>query len=547
LQSAICHEFFGLAQHLDFHHILGSLDMAATAKQIAANRDNAQKSTGPRTLEGKARSRANAVKHGLTGEGIALPTEDADEVRRRFSGLHAEMGASGMLGDLLAHRVALSSVRLDRSARQEAKALSEKVRRAGADFDEARAAEADHLLGYIGVEPITHRRMLLRTPEGTVRLIDALFAIREELDREGTLQWDYNYTLKIEAYFGRHVSEIPYSRGQMLSKIITGDYSLVKPEDIAHLATDNAKKNWACDELVVYIDAELARLRAHHETFDHEAIALDRAEAAERAMFDPSNAAVLARRYEAAAERAFYKALHEFRAVESAAESSPVDEADDQLLEAGDSTIIPPAEQEFSEPKPLSANDLDTKLGSFGTTASGPRTGAESPETPEGADAVSTSKSAETHPARPVPIKSFGDLGRLSGVLASLIMIWLVLCGSRAGAEGADSAMAKRLYVGNLVFSTTSSDLRALFAEHGVVHSAQVQVDRESGKGRGFGFVLMPNDAEADAAIAHLDGSDYHDRRLNVNEAQAKVPPRRDDRGGPGRREGSESRSGGRS
>ena len=90
--------------------------------------------------------------------------------------------------------------------------------------------------------------------------------------------------------------------------------------------------------------------------------------------------------------------------------------------------------------------------------------------------------------------------------------------------------MAQRLYVGNLVFSVTSADLRTLFAAHGVVESAQVQVDRETGKGRGFGFVVMENENEAAEAIARLDGSEYQSRRLNVNEAQPKVPL-----GGPGR------------
>lgn len=100
--------------------------------------------------------------------------------------------------------------------------------------------------------------------------------------------------------------------------------------------------------------------------------------------------------------------------------------------------------------------------------------------------------------------------------------------------------MAKRLYVGNLPFSVTSADLRDLFAAHGTVQSAQVQVDQLTGKGRGFGFVVMEDDIEAAAAIDLLDGTDYRDRRLNVNEAQAKaplLPPRRGfDRGpGPGR------------
>ncbi len=102
--------------------------------------------------------------------------------------------------------------------------------------------------------------------------------------------------------------------------------------------------------------------------------------------------------------------------------------------------------------------------------------------------------------------------------------------------------MAKRLYVGNLIFSTTSADLRALFAPHGAVESAQVQIDRESGKCRGFGFVVMAIDAAADKAITELDGTDYHDRRLNVNEAQPKAAF------GPGRSGPRDrSRAGGRS
>ena len=85
--------------------------------------------------------------------------------------------------------------------------------------------------------------------------------------------------------------------------------------------------------------------------------------------------------------------------------------------------------------------------------------------------------------------------------------------------------MAKRLYVGNLKYSTTSEELRDLFAEFGAVESAQVQVDHETGRGRGFGFVVMADDVDADAAIDRLDGNDWRDRRLNVNEAQPRLDP----------------------
>jgi RNA recognition motif-containing protein len=87
-----------------------------------------------------------------------------------------------------------------------------------------------------------------------------------------------------------------------------------------------------------------------------------------------------------------------------------------------------------------------------------------------------------------------------------------------------DVAMAKRLYVGNLGYSVTSDELHELFEQYGQVKSAQVLIDRESGRSRGFGFVEMENHEEADAAIQNLDGNDYQNRRLTVNEARPRTP-----------------------
>jgi RNA recognition motif-containing protein len=99
------------------------------------------------------------------------------------------------------------------------------------------------------------------------------------------------------------------------------------------------------------------------------------------------------------------------------------------------------------------------------------------------------------------------------------------------------SAMAKRLYVGNLSYSITSQDLQELFEQFGSVASAQVLSDRETGRSRGFGFVEMHNDAEAETAIENLDGNDHEGRRLTVNEARPRTPgggPRGGDQGGYG-------------
>jgi RNA recognition motif-containing protein len=96
------------------------------------------------------------------------------------------------------------------------------------------------------------------------------------------------------------------------------------------------------------------------------------------------------------------------------------------------------------------------------------------------------------------------------------------------------SAMAKRLYVGNLNYSVTSEDLQELFEQFGNVTSALVLSDRETGRSRGFGFVEMDNDAEADTAIESLDGNEHEGRRLTVNEARPRTPGGGGPRGGRG-------------
>ena len=93
-------------------------------------------------------------------------------------------------------------------------------------------------------------------------------------------------------------------------------------------------------------------------------------------------------------------------------------------------------------------------------------------------------------------------------------------------------AMAKNIYVGNLVWDCTSDDLLALFQEHGAVARVQIITDRETGRSRGFGFIEMENDAEAAAAIEALNGFDFKGRPLTVNEAK----PRESSGGGRGPR-----------
>ena len=92
--------------------------------------------------------------------------------------------------------------------------------------------------------------------------------------------------------------------------------------------------------------------------------------------------------------------------------------------------------------------------------------------------------------------------------------------------------MGKKLYIGNLAYGVTDSTLAQLFEAHGTVQSAQVIMDRDTGRSKGFGFVEMGSDAEAQAAIAALNGKEMEGRSLTVNEARPR------EEGGGGQRSG---------
>jgi len=95
-----------------------------------------------------------------------------------------------------------------------------------------------------------------------------------------------------------------------------------------------------------------------------------------------------------------------------------------------------------------------------------------------------------------------------------------------------------KLYVGNLSYSTTSQSLQNLFAPHGEVRTAEVVMDRETGRSKGFGFVEMASDQAANAAISALNGKDLEGRSLTVNEARPREARPRDGGGGGGSRGG---------
>jgi cold-inducible RNA-binding protein len=84
--------------------------------------------------------------------------------------------------------------------------------------------------------------------------------------------------------------------------------------------------------------------------------------------------------------------------------------------------------------------------------------------------------------------------------------------------------MGKKLYVGNMSYDVTQADLEQMFGAHGTVESVQVIMDRATGRSKGFAFVEMSSDAEAQAAIGALDGQDSGGRAIKVNEAKPREP-----------------------
>src|SRR3954452_19502149 len=101
-----------------------------------------------------------------------------------------------------------------------------------------------------------------------------------------------------------------------------------------------------------------------------------------------------------------------------------------------------------------------------------------------------------------------------------------------SGSQPLGGYMGKKLYVGNLPFSATDQILSDTFAQCGTVESSKIIMDRETGRSKGFGFVEMSTEAEAQDAISKFNGADYDGRAMTVNEARPMAP--RENRGGFG-------------
>ncbi len=311
--------------------------MATSQARIDANRKNAQLSSGPKTPEGKAVCRQNALKHGLTGEGVAVPDEDREAISARFERLRAELAPSCAMGMILVQRIALFSVRLERSARHEAAQIGLAMRRAVEAFDDQRRTAAEKLMDWIAAEPTTNARRLRETPEGVGMLLKAWQYLDDDLARFHPTYWNSGQIQRMANLMGRRPADTPISREVALGKALWNDLSCLEPGEFEGMDA-TGRREAIIAELRQRIASHVAELGELAASFDLEALARDRAEAPTRVLFDASPQAILARKYEAAAERGMYKALKELQAlearrteVEAAAEGVAPETACDEL------------------------------------------------------------------------------------------------------------------------------------------------------------------------------------------------------------------------
>src|SRR5262249_36613139 len=144
----------------------------ASLRQINANRANAQHSTGPRTEQGQAAARANALKHGLAGQGLCLPDEMQQAAAERVRQWHSSLKRMTAFDTWLVELIATEAVRIEACRVREVQILTEQARRADESWDDDRRLAAAQLAARLGRAPEVVARQLLETVQGLDLLLE---------------------------------------------------------------------------------------------------------------------------------------------------------------------------------------------------------------------------------------------------------------------------------------------------------------------------------------------------------------------------------------
>ena len=294
--------------------------MPTSPAVVAANRRNAARSKGPTTVEGKSRSRRNALKHGLTGAGVAVPDEDSAAIEERFAAFQADLKPKDSVGQFVVLRAAMMSVRLERCVRHESAELTRGMLEAERAEADDRDEEVARLVASMTDDPAEAVRKLRRSPEGIDWMIRSWEGLKVDLTLQDSDRRGREAFQLAERLAGRVPGSNDCPRLVALSHASVGVFRFLHADDWPDLEPADRRRA-AKLELMAIIAAEIGRLEQARAGLDHQAIARIHATASARALFGTSREAVLARKYEAAAEREFYRALKQVEQLNAQAEA----------------------------------------------------------------------------------------------------------------------------------------------------------------------------------------------------------------------------------
>ena len=231
--------------------------MVCSPEQLASNRRNALKSKGPTSTEGRSKVAKNALKHGLTGEGIVVPDEDVVVIQERFDDFNTNLNPLGVVSEFLVRHLVMLSVRMDRCARHEAATLTQHMHlTVEAEADQAQA-EFQALLARIDIQPKAVCKELESTPKGINWMISSWEDLKAALLDPDPDRWNATTVERAENLVG-HRFVPPYA-----TRIcdLSGAYHghLEGFEDWPDLPPADRRKA-AHEELARIMDAEIARL-----------------------------------------------------------------------------------------------------------------------------------------------------------------------------------------------------------------------------------------------------------------------------------------------
>ena len=304
--------------------------MSCSPEKIAANRDNAKKSTGPKTEAGKLQVASKWPQTWPDGcEGSSSLARMSNSSPGRFDRLTAELKPRTELGVVLAEQISILSIRLIRCAVSETATLSENVRLAESRSLEARLSMVDELFEGLNTRPYTCARQLEQYPEGIDRLLDLYASVRTDLGHPTLQLFDGYHYQRLDAMEGRTPSDFPATRVKALSQAYLGNCVYLNESEAAIDKMEQTERQaWAKAGLLAIIDERVILLNERRdELAPQEARA--RTNLSKAAQVDLSPDAQLARKYESAARREMFRSIREFREVEAEARLSEEAEADD--------------------------------------------------------------------------------------------------------------------------------------------------------------------------------------------------------------------------